>query len=329
MKAVTFDKVGDPAQVLSLVDVPMPEPGPGQVRIRVRMANINPSDTMFIRGMYGVAPRLPGATPGFEAMGVIDAVGEGVSLPPGMRVLFITLQGVWQEYVCIAAKEVIPAPEAMPDEIACQAFVNPFTAYGMLEQSGLQAGDYLLLTAGGSAFGKLVIQMAKQRGIHTIATVRRPEQVESLLALGATAVVNTAEDAEWTKTVYKLTGDRKGVQALFEAVGGSAGAKALTTLAFRGTALVYGLLSLQDTPINNGLLIFKELTIQGFWLSTWMTRLEPARLQQVAGEILGGLTQQSLQIDIEQRYPLAQVAEACAHADRPGRQGKILLDLTV
>ncbi|HAA22129.1 MAG TPA: zinc-binding dehydrogenase, partial [Cytophagales bacterium] len=164
-------------------------------------------------------------------MGVIDAVGEGVNLPVGMRVIFTSLTGAWQEQVILPARQVMPAPEGMSDEVACQAFVNPFTAYGMLQESGLEEGDWLLLTAGGSAFGKFALQLAKQKGIRTIVTVRRPDQVEDLLALGAEAVVNTKEDPEWTKKVYKLTGDRKGVQAVFEAVGGEVGAQALSVLA--------------------------------------------------------------------------------------------------
>jgi len=277
--------------------------------------------------MYGVAPRLPQATPGFEAMGVIDAVGEGVNLPVGMRVIFTSLTGAWQEQVILPARQVMPAPEGMSDEVACQAFVNPFTAYGMLQESGLEEGDWLLLTAGGSAFGKFALQLAKQKGIRTIVTVRRPDQVEDLLALGAEAVVNTKEDPEWTKKVYKLTGDRKGVQAVFEAVGGEVGAQALSVLATGGICLAYGLLSLKDTPINNGLLIFKNVTVKGFWLTTWFPSLAPERMQAVVQEILGLLATQSLKADIEAVYPFDQIAEAVDHADRPGRSGKILLDL--
>ncbi|MEL6536757.1 MAG: zinc-dependent alcohol dehydrogenase family protein, partial [Bacteroidota bacterium] len=240
---------------------------------------------------------------------------------------FTSLTGTWQEQVVIPAQQVIPAPEGLSDEVACQAFVNPFTAYGMLEESGLQSGDWLLLTAGGSAFGKFALQLAKQKGIKTIVTVRRPDQVEALLALGAEAVVNTKEDAEWTKTVYKLTGDRKGVQAVFEAVGGEVGAQALSVLSTGGICLAYGLLSLQDTPINNGLLIFKNITVKGFWLTTWFPALGPERMQAVVQEILAGLATQSLKTDIEAVYPVDQIAEAVAHADRPGRSGKILLDL--
>ncbi|HAA22128.1 MAG TPA: alcohol dehydrogenase, partial [Cytophagales bacterium] len=94
-----------------------------------------------------------------------------------------------------------------------------------------------------------------------------------------------------------------------------------------GICLAYGLLSLKDTPINNGLLIFKNVTVKGFWLTTWFPSLAPERMQAVVQEILGLLATQSLKADIEAVYPFDQIAEAVDHADRPGRSGKILLDL--
>ena len=327
MKSVQFDTVGEPAKVLEIREVAVPTPGPGEVRVKMHLANINPSDTLFVRGVYGVQPKLPQVVPGFEGMGVIEEVGEGSPFKVGMRVIALSTKGVWSEQVILKPHETIPVPDAMSDEIACQAFVNPITAYGMLEESGLQEGDWLLITAGGSAFGKYAIQMAKARGIRTIVTVRRADQVEALKALGAEAVINTTEDAEWHKTARRMTGDRKGVQCVFEAIGGKAGAQALDALAFRGKCLVYGLLSLQDSPINNGVLIFKELTIRGFWLSTWTTRLAPEKMQQMAQTVLGGLASQNLKGEVEHIYTLDEIHEAVKHADSPGRNGKILVKI--
>ena len=321
MKSAQFAETGQPTDVLALNNIPTPEPGPGEVRVKVAACNINPSDVMFIRGRYGIRPELP-ATAGFEACGTVDARGEGVDVPEGTRVIF-TAVGVWQEYVVVKADTLLPTPEGMPDEVACQAFVNPYTAFGMLEESGLQAGQWLLLTAGGSAYGKFVIQLCKQRGIHTIATVRRAEQVASLKELGATEVVNTQQE-ELVKRVREIT-DRQGVDYAFDAVGGVLGGQAVDCLAKQGTLLSFGALSLEPMQVNSGTMIFKNLTIKGFWLTTWFPALSSPDKQRISQEVLGMLTQQQLQVNVEATYPLEEVVKAVAHADSSGRDGKVIL----
>ena len=321
MKSTQFDSIGQPSDVLTVQDIPMPEPGPGQVRIKVAACNINPSDVMFIRGLYGIRPQLPSSA-GFEACGTVDACGEGVDLPTGMRVIFTAL-GVWQEYVVVEADTLLPTPEGMPDEVACQAFVNPYTAYGMLKESGLQTGQWLLITAGGSAFGQFVIQLCKQQNIKVIATVRRAEQVDALKALGATEVVNT-EEKEWVKQVRMIT-DRQGVDYVFDAVAGELGGQAVECLAKGGTMLVFGALSLQPLTINSGTLIFRDITIKSFWLTTWFPALSSQDKQRISQEVLGMLAQQQLKTHVEAKYPLEEVVKAVEHADSSGRDGKVIL----
>ena len=321
MKSAQFATVGPPADVLKVQDIPMPEPGSGQVRVRVTACNINPSDVMFIRGLYGIRPELP-ATGGFEACGTVDACGEGVNLPTGQRVIFTAI-GVWQAYVVVPADTVLPTPDAMPDEVACQAFVNPYTAFGMLEVAALEAGQWLMITAGGSAFGQFVIQLCQQRGIHVIATVRRAEQVSALQELGATAVINT-ETEDLVKRVRELT-DRQGVHYVFDAVAGELGGRALECLARRGTLMVFGALSLQPLALNSGTLIFKELSVRSFWLTTWFPALSSDDKRRISQQVLGMLTQQQLKTNVEATYPLRDVVKAVTHADSPGRDGKVLL----
>lgn len=321
MKSAQFDQVGLPGEVLKVVEVPIPEPGPGEVRIKVTACNINPSDVMFIQGMYGLRPQFPQVA-GFEAAGVVDACGEGVTFKMGAPVIFSAM-GVWQEYVVVSAKGVMPAPQGMPPEVACQAFVNPYTAYAMVEESGLQAGQWLLLTAGGSAFGKLVLQLCKEKGIHVICTVRREVQIEDLKALGAAAVVNTQEE-DWPRQVRAVTG-QKGVDYVFDAVGGKTGAGALDCLVRGGEMMVYGLLSLRPIPLNSGLLIFKDITLKGFWLNKWLGALNKEEKIAVTQKILTLLATEGLKVEVEAKYSIDEVAKAVAHADGPGRKGKVIL----
>lgn len=321
MKAAQFKQTGKPSEVLEIVDIEKPEPGPGEVRIKVSACNINPSDIMFVQGMYGITPQLP-AVGGFEACGVIDAVGSNVRYSEGQRVIFSAL-GVWQEYVVVEAKGLIPTPENMTDEVACQAFVNPFTAHAMLAEAQLSERDWLLITAGASAFGKFVIQLCAQRGIKTICTVRRDEQIDFLKGLGATEVVNT-ETTDLVQAVRKIT-QKAGVNYCFDAVGGKVGGAAVECLANKGTLLAFGLMSLRPTPVNTGIMIFKNLSIKGFWLTTWMMNRSSEELLEVTQSVLKQLSSQQLKADVEATYTLDDIKEAVVHAERPGKNGKVIL----
>jgi NADPH:quinone reductase-like Zn-dependent oxidoreductase len=320
MKQIIFRQTGLPAEVLQLEEAAMPQPKPHEVLIKVTARNINPSDIMFVRGMYGITPRLPSSA-GFEAVGIVEQSDEKNTIPVGTKVVFTAI-GTWKEYVCVPAAMAIPVPPQMRDEIACQAFVNPLTAYGMIESSGLQAGEWLLVTAGASAFGKLAIQFAKQKGIKIACTVRQDAQKAYLMEMGADLVVNT-ETEKLQKVIMEKTGD--GVHVVFDAVGGVLGARALASLRAGGKMLVFGLLSLENIPLNSGLLIFKNLKLEGFWLTTWIENLAPEARQKAFKTVFSHLLGQSVKLDVAAKYPLEQFKEALEAYEKGGRNGKILL----
>ncbi|AUD05272.1 zinc-dependent alcohol dehydrogenase family protein [Spirosoma pollinicola] len=321
MKSIIFTQAGKPVDVLKPTDIALPEPGPKEVRIKVIAAPINPSDIMFVQNMYGIRPQFPSGV-GFEGVGIVDALGEGVEMQTGIRVSFTSV-GTWSEYAIAHQRSLIPVPEAMPDEVAAQLFVNPFTAYAMVQDSGVPEGGWLMLTAVGSAFGKLVIQLCAMRGIKTIGTVRRDDMNDELTALGLTEVINT-ETENLAARVKQIT-DGVGVACVLDAVGGHTATEAFKCLAKGGTMLIYGLMSLQDPILNAGLMIFRELTVKGFWLTDWMRRVDSHTRQDVAQNVIELLTSGKIQLPVEASYPLDQIAEAIDHADRPGRRGKILL----
>lgn len=323
MKAVLFENPGQPQEVLQLKEIDKPTPAPGEICVSVSKANIVPADIMFIRGMYGIRPHPP-QIGGFEACGTVDAVGEGVDMPVGTKVIF-TQTGVWAEYVCVAANTVIPQPPSMPDEIAAQAFINPMTAYGMLIRADLEEGDFLLITAAASAFSKFVIQFAAKRGINVIGTVRRDEQKEELIALGAHTIIN--EQTEHLYKAVKTATDGVMAKSAFDAVGGELGDKVLNALQNGGMLQVYGLLSLQPIPLNSGLMIFKDLTVQGFWLTTWFMSLSGDERRSIIPKILGMLTTNELKADVEAEYSLEDWSKALSHMESPGRKGKILFKI--
>ncbi len=324
MRAIRFEQFGPPAEVLRLAELPTPEPGPGKARLRLTHRPINPSDLLTVSGEYGRLPNLP-ATPGFEAVGRVEAVGEGVrGLAVGARVVPLSAGGTWCESVIADASMLVPVPDDVSDDAAAQFIVNPVTAWVMLEEElKLQPGDWVVQTAAGSTLGRLVIQLGRLRGYRTINFVRRPEQVDELLALGADAAIATS-DGDVTERVRQLTGGR-GATAALDAVGGETGALALRALRSGGTMLVYGMLGNEPLPLHNGEMLFRGLTARGFWLSQWFRQTPPAQVAGTLGTLMGLIAGGKLVPPVEAEYDLADFRAAIAHAERPGRRGKVLL----
>jgi len=326
MKQAVFNKTGHARDVLEIKEVPTPEPQAGEVRIRVRAAPVNPSDSLFVQGFYGLRPRFPDSPAGFEGAGEIDVigtgVGEGSKLAKGMKVCFAAL-GTWSEYVVVPASQLLPMPGGLSWEEGAQLFVNPFTALAMLEEANLQKGDWLLLTAGYSAVSKMVVKIARERGIRTICTVRREEQADMLHVMGAEAVINTEKDSI-SERVKTLT-DKQGVKACFEAVGGETAEEVLQCMGKGGVMIVYGLLSGKDSSFNSGLLIFREIAIKGFWLSRWMVESSLSTKAKLGMELHSLVKKGVIPFDIGATFPLEKAADAVTYSDTAGKSGKAII----
>ena len=324
MQSVRFYEFGKPADVLRVEDVPQPEPAANEVLVRLRARPINPSDLLTVHGLYGALPTLP-ATPGLEGMGEVAAVGADVkALPVGQRVIPLGVPGTWQEYLLLDSRQLIPVPDEVGDETAAQFVVNPLTAWIMtIEELALKPDEWLLQTAAGSTLGRVVLQIAARRGFKTINVVRRRAQVEELKSLGADEVICT-EDEEIVERVKAITGPT-GLTKAIDAVGGATGAAVARALGRDGVMLVYGLLSLEPMPIDGGRMIFNTTTIRGFWLSQWFRTAPPERQQAITSELLRLMAAHEIVPPVEAKYPLAEVRAAVAHAQRPGRSGKVLL----
>lgn len=324
MKSVRFSEFGHPAEVLRVEEVARPEPGAGEVLLRMRARPVNPSDLLTVRGLYGSLPGLP-ATPGLEGMGEVAEVGAGVThLRPGQRVIPLGVAGTWQEYLVAGAAQVMPVPDQISDQTAAQFVVNPLTAWIMLvEELGVRPGEWLLQTAAGSTLGRVVLQLARLRGFKTINVVRRREQAEELRALGADEVIST-DDEDLVTRVMEITGGA-GVSKAIDAVGGQTGGEAVRALGRGGVLLVYGLLSMEPTPIDGGRMIFNTSTVRGFWLGEWFRSAPPERQLSVTSELLRLMAAGEVVPPVEAEYPLEEVLAAVEHSVRPGRGGKVLL----
>ena len=323
MKRVVFHQFGKPADILNIEETEKHTSGPDEVLIKVLASPINPSDIMFVQNLYGIRPQLPSGA-GFEGVGIVEEAGTNVKVAIGTRVSFTAI-GAWGEYVITNHRTLIPVPEAMTDDVAAQLFVNPFTAYAMVLDSGVAPGGWLMFTAAGSAFGKMVIQVCKMKGIKTIGTVRRPDMIDELKALGADEIINIATESV-TRRVKEITGGA-GVMCILEAVAGKTAAQVLPCLASGGKMLIYGSLSVEDIPLNAGVMIFKEITLKGFWLTTWMRTAAPDARKEVLTNVIQLLASGQIQLPVEASYSLDQITEAVLHAQREGRTGKILVRL--
>jgi NADPH:quinone reductase-like Zn-dependent oxidoreductase len=326
MKAIVFERCGEPEEVLQVRDLPTPEPGPGQVRIRMLASPINPSDLLYVRGQYGKPPPLP-ATPGFEGVGVVEASGGGFF---GWRVLGKRVAvlnrgtGNWQEQTVVPALQAIPVPNDLPVEQAAAFFVNPASALVMTRHVlRVPAGAWLLQTAAGSALGRMIIRLAKHDGYRTINVVRRREQVEELRRASADEVICSGDESIPERVLAITQGE--GVRFAIDAVGGATGSAVVQALGAQGRLLVYGTLSMEPMSIDPRVLMVNHKTVEGFWLAEWSARQNKLTMLRLFRRIGGLMRARVLTSEVGASFPLDQVKQAVRQAALPGRQGKVLM----
>jgi NADPH:quinone reductase-like Zn-dependent oxidoreductase len=328
MKAAVFDRFGEPAEVLSVREIPNLEPGPGEVRVRMIVSPINPSDLLVVRGRYGVLPRLP-ATPGFEGVGMVDKAGPGLLGPwaVGKRVAVINAAGGnWAEWAVIPARQARPIPSDIPDEQGATFFVNPATVLALVRHVlRVPKGEWLLQSAAGSTLGKMIIKLGRHDGFRTLNVVRRAEAKEELGRLGGDAVISSSE-GPIDEQVAAMTGG-KGVRYALDPIGGDTGAGVFRSLGDGGRMVVYGTLSGEPIKVEPRDLISGRKTLEGFWLGHWMRdRSIPASLL-LFREIASLIRQGVLASDVGPTYVLDEIHEAVRQAEAVGRGGKVLLRL--
>ena len=323
MRALLQPQFGDPAEVLSVQEVPDPRPGPGQVLVRVLLSPIHNHDLWTARGSYGFKPEMP-ARAGTEAVGVVEALGEGVEhLSVGQRVATGGSFGAWAELLVAPAAGLVPIPDAMPDEVAAQLVSMPFSAIALLDFLEVSEGDWIVQNAANGAVGRMVAQLAVARGVRVLGLVRRSAGVEELREQGIGDVVATDDDG-WRERVREVVGDGK-VVAGVDSVGGSAAGDVVSLLAEDGVLVVFGAMASPTLEISSGDVIFKQAVIKGFWGSKVFGAMSGEKRAALMGELVSGIASGALTLPVARVYRLDDISDAARASAAPGRRGKVLL----
>lgn len=314
---------GDPADVLTLVDQEVAEPGPGEVRVRTELAAIHNHDLWTIRGTYGFRPALP-ARAGTEAVGVIDALGPDVDgLRVGQRVSSAGAFGVWAESFVTRAATVVPVPDAVSDETAAQWISMPFSALSLVDSLDVAEGDWIVQNAANGAVGRLVVPFAEARGIRVLGLVRRSAGIDELAAVGIDDVVAT-DSGDWRARAAEIIGDGT-VRAAVDSVGGAAAGDLISLLGDGGSLVVFGSMGEPELAIPTGDIIFRQLTVRGFWGSRVSSDMDTGTRTRLMGELIARISSGEVSLPVEQIFPAEKAADAVRANARAGRAGKVLL----
>lgn len=323
MKTLQFAQFGSPNEELALGDRPVPSCPDGSVRLRMLASPINPADLNLIEGTYGVKPELP-AIGGIEGCGeVVESRADGFE--SGDQCIFLAGTGLWAEEVVATADALFKLPAGIDPLQAAMLKVNPATAWQML--TGFVApteGDWVVQNSANSGVGRAVIQLAPLLGLRTINLVRRESLFDELKALGADHVL--LDDADAVDVAKDLCGDARPALAL-NAVGGDSALRLMNILGPGGFHITYGAMARKPLKVPNGLLIFKDLRLCGFWLTRWMKNAAAGEITETYRRLAVELSAGRLSLPIDSTYALSDFAKALARNDEAERDGKVIFTL--
>jgi NADPH2:quinone reductase len=323
MRALVCETLGPAANLRLRDDWPLPVPGPDEVRVAVRAASLNFPDTLIIQGAYQTKPELP-FVPGSECAGVVDAVGSAVrDFKAGDEVIAIPTYGAFTEYLVTAAANVYRKPAGL-DMAAAAAFgITYFTTYHAFRQRAqLRAGETLLVLGAGGGVGSAAVELGKLMGAHVIAAASTPEKLQLAGSKGADVLINYRE-RPLKEALREATGGR-GVDVVYDPVGGAHSEIALRGMAWNGRYLVIGFADGEIPRLPLNLPLLKGCAVVGvFWGR--FAQEEPAlsrrNVEELAALVAGG----HLQPAISRTFPLD--AYVAAFDSLTGRQalGKVVL----
>lgn len=326
IRVAVYERHGKPAEVLHVERQPRPRPRPNEVVVEMRAAPINPADLNAIEGKYPGRREVP-AVPGMEGAGVIVDLGANVKdVAVGDLVILPHNVGTWRDAIAISPNELVVVPREIDPIQAAMLKINPLTAWRLLHgYVDLARGDWIIQNAANSAAGRAVIQIAHELGYKTVNLVRRAELFEELQSEGADVVLL---DDENVRDAVKKATNGPPIRLGLNCVGGESALRVANTLAFGGTMVTFGSMSLQPFKMPTGLLIFKDLRFRGIWINKWYDDATQSERMAAFGPIFEMAKRGLLQTKVEKAYSLGDAQAALAHAAENKRSGKIIFEFS-
>ncbi|WP_438970986.1 zinc-dependent alcohol dehydrogenase family protein [Methylophaga sp.] len=325
-KVVKFNQVGDP-DVLTIVDENVPAPAAGEIQIKVEAIGLNRAETMFRRGQYLETPECP-AKIGYEASGTISAIGDGVD---GFKVgdavstipnFSMNQYGVYAELTNVPVTAVTHYPANLSWEQGTSIWMQYLTAYGaLLDIANMQTDDFVLIPAASSSVGLAAIQLCNLVGAVPIAMTRTKDKKQTLLDHGAKHVVVSQED-DIESLIATITSG-KGVNIVFDPVGGPMLETLASVTAQQGIIFQYGALSTEPSPFPLFTVLAKGLTIRGYTLFEFTSN--PAALKSARKKIYGWLENNQLKPIVAKTFKLDDIVKAHEYMESNSQLGKIVV----
>src|SRR6266851_2490066 len=309
---------GEPSDVIELNTISEPALGPEDVLISMEAAPMNPSDFLFVRGMYGIRPAFPSS-------GRVTKIGSKVDAAlRGKRVLILPTyeQGTWADQVVVPVRNLVPMSDEGDALQLSMIGINPATAYLLLNRYvSLMPGDWIGQTAANAAMGQYIIALAKLAGVKTLNVVRREEAAEQVRQWGGDRVVVQGDHLD--KDIEEAL-DGKKLSLVLDMVGGTPVGELAKSLKPGGSIVVYALQSGQFPAISPGDLIYRGLSLHGFWLINWIRNAPRIEIEEIYQKLGDLVADGSLSAAVEHVYRLAQFKEAFRQSLKSNRSGKIL-----
>ena len=327
-RTIKFAKVGGP-DVLEFIETTVPAPGPAEVRIKVKAIGINRAESMWRQDDYIEPVKFPAGL-GYEAAGVVDAVGRdvaGIAVGDAVNVIpsfSMNQYTTYGEVILVPDYAVVPHPKSLSFAEAASIWMMLVTAYGaLIEDAKVTKGDFVMIPAASSSVGLAAIQIANYAGATTIALTRTAKKKKQLIEAGAAHVIAT-EESDLVQEVMRIT-DGKGARVVFDPVGGPSFPKLISALSFEGIAFLYGALSPDPTPVPILKMIPKAITVKSH--NIWQTTGDPARRKAAVEFVLKGLESGALKPVIDRTFTFDEMVEVHRYLEANDQFGKIVVTL--
>lgn len=324
---VVFHEFGDPVDRLELEDCAVATPNSGEILIRLLHAPINPADFNYVEGTYGLKPKSFPAPAGMEGSGEVLQVGQEVhDIHVGDRVAVLSGAGCWQQQQVLDRDQVFVLPSELDPEQGAMLKVNPPTAWIMLHRYGKPtAGSMVIQNLGNSSVGLAVIGLGRRFGLEVVSLVRSEQGREQCVAAGAAANRVFLDSKEGLEQAKEVLGKLRGSLG-FNGVGGDSALRVMNLLGEQATMLTYGAMGRKPLKVPTGLLLFKGLRLEGFWLTRWIREHSSEEYHEVLSAVAEAMLAGEIMLPVAARFPFTEIKAALGRVRDGSLGGKVLLN---